>query len=160
VFLHFSLAREHGRLRLVLHHDDDRLPRRPPPHINLQHHPCRTSLPPRNGFPVPRGRGTESRRTTASPSLKRRCPETLAHILSTHPAGGGEDGRSGDHRRRATSRSRHSIKYWAEISPKYGERTRKVLEHAIHEIYNHNASGLYFEELFWSVLQSSPPHPP
>jgi hypothetical protein len=92
----------------VLHHDDDRLPRRPPPHINLQHHPCRASLPPRNDFPVPRGRGTESRRTTASPSLKRRCPETLAHILSTHPAGGGEDGRSGSHRRRATSRLRHS----------------------------------------------------
>jgi hypothetical protein len=95
-------------LRRALFHDHDRLPRRPPPHINLQHHPCRASLPPRNGFPVPRGRGTESRRTTASPSLKRRCPETLAHILSTHPAGGGEDGRSGSHRRRATSRLRHS----------------------------------------------------
>jgi cullin 3 len=42
----------------------------------------------------------------------------------------------------------------------YGERTRMVLEHAIHEIYNHNASGLYFEELYRLVLQSSPPHPP
>ncbi|KAK7266369.1 hypothetical protein RIF29_19013 [Crotalaria pallida] len=32
--------------------------------------------------------------------------------------------------------------------PKFAEKTWKVLEHAIHEIYNHNASGLSFEELY------------
>ena len=34
------------------------------------------------------------------------------------------------------------------VDPKYAEKTWKVLEHAIHEIYNHNASGLSFEELY------------
>ncbi|GKV08717.1 hypothetical protein SLEP1_g20313 [Rubroshorea leprosula] len=32
--------------------------------------------------------------------------------------------------------------------PKYAEKTWNILEHAIHEIYNHNASGLSFEELY------------
>lgn len=34
------------------------------------------------------------------------------------------------------------------MDPKYGEKTWKVLEDAIHEINNHNASGLSFEELY------------
>ncbi|KEH24997.1 cullin 3B [Medicago truncatula] len=32
--------------------------------------------------------------------------------------------------------------------PNYAEKTWKLLEHAIHEIYNRNASGLSFEELY------------
>ncbi|KAF0910659.1 hypothetical protein E2562_004653 [Oryza meyeriana var. granulata] len=40
------------------------------------------------------------------------------------------------------------FKHRVELDPKYTERTWKVLEHAIHEIYNHNASGLSFEELY------------
>ncbi|KAL5152978.1 Cullin-3A [Glycine soja] len=39
------------------------------------------------------------------------------------------------------------------VDPKYAEKTWKVLEHAIHEIYNHNASGLSFEELYRSEAQ-------
>ncbi|CAH8257622.1 unnamed protein product [Arabidopsis lyrata] len=35
-----------------------------------------------------------------------------------------------------------------QIDPKYADKTWKILEHAIHEIYNHNASGLSFEELY------------
>ncbi|XP_059640189.1 cullin-3A-like [Cornus florida] len=34
------------------------------------------------------------------------------------------------------------------LDPKYAEKTWKVLEHAIREIYNRNASGLSFEELY------------
>ncbi|AAF22918.1 putative cullin; 66460-68733 [Arabidopsis thaliana] len=34
------------------------------------------------------------------------------------------------------------------VDPKYADKTWKILEHAIHEIYNHNASGLSFEELY------------
>ncbi|KAL1187759.1 Cullin-3B [Cardamine amara subsp. amara] len=34
------------------------------------------------------------------------------------------------------------------VDPKYSDKTWKILEHAIHEIYNHNASGLSFEELY------------
>lgn len=41
-----------------------------------------------------------------------------------------------------------AFKHRVEIDPKYAEKTWKVLEHAIHEIYNHNASGLSFEELY------------
>ncbi|XP_072985513.1 cullin-3B-like isoform X1 [Typha latifolia] len=44
-----------------------------------------------------------------------------------------------------------AFKHRVEIDPKYAERTWKVLEHAIHEIYNHNASGLSFEELYRSA---------
>ncbi|XXG38965.1 hypothetical protein AAC387_Pa01g0047 [Persea americana] len=41
-----------------------------------------------------------------------------------------------------------AFKHRVEVDPKYAEKTWKVLEHAIHEIYNHNASGLSFEELY------------
>ncbi|GLJ44920.1 hypothetical protein SUGI_0945710 [Cryptomeria japonica] len=34
------------------------------------------------------------------------------------------------------------------MDPKYADRTWKLIEHAIHEIYSHNASGLSFEELY------------
>ncbi|RWV98361.1 hypothetical protein BHE74_00011809 [Ensete ventricosum] len=44
-----------------------------------------------------------------------------------------------------------AFKHRVELDPKYAERTWKVLEHAIHEIYNHNASGLSFEELYRST---------
>lgn len=44
-----------------------------------------------------------------------------------------------------------AFKHRVEVDPKYAERTWKVLEHAIHEIYNHNASGLSFEELYRSA---------
>ncbi len=36
----------------------------------------------------------------------------------------------------------------------YAEKTWKVLEDAIHEINNHNASGLSFEELYRCVINS------
>lgn len=41
-----------------------------------------------------------------------------------------------------------AFKHKVEHDPKYAERTWKVLEHAIHEIYNNNASRLSFEELY------------
>ncbi|KAJ6852202.1 cullin-3A-like [Iris pallida] len=41
-----------------------------------------------------------------------------------------------------------AFKHRVEVDPKYAEKTWKVLEHAIHEIYNHNSSGLSFEELY------------
>eukprot|EP00268_Persea_americana_P014049 TRINITY_DN1621_c0_g1_i4.p1 TRINITY_DN1621_c0_g1~~TRINITY_DN1621_c0_g1_i4.p1 ORF type:complete len:734 (-),score=144.87 TRINITY_DN1621_c0_g1_i4:953-3154(-) len=41
-----------------------------------------------------------------------------------------------------------AFKHRVELDPKYAEKTWKLLEHAIHEIYNHNASGLSFEELY------------
>ncbi|XP_072952958.1 cullin-3B-like [Typha angustifolia] len=44
-----------------------------------------------------------------------------------------------------------AFKHRVELDPKYAERTWKVLEHAINEIYNHNASGLSFEELYRSA---------
>lgn len=40
------------------------------------------------------------------------------------------------------------FKHKVEIDPKYADHTWKILEDAIHEIYNHNASGLSFEELY------------
>jgi cullin 3 len=40
------------------------------------------------------------------------------------------------------------FKHKVEVDPRYGERTWKLLEDAIREIYNHNASGLSFEELY------------
>ncbi|GJP50323.1 hypothetical protein CLOM_g9454 [Closterium sp. NIES-68] len=39
---------------------------------------------------------------------------------------------------------RHKV----EMDPKYAEKTWGILEDAIHQIYNHNASGLSFEELY------------
>ncbi|RDX62284.1 Cullin-3A, partial [Mucuna pruriens] len=41
-----------------------------------------------------------------------------------------------------------AFKHRVVVDPKYAEKTWKVLEHAIQEIYNHNASGLSFEELY------------
>ncbi|KAF5196749.1 Cullin-3b [Thalictrum thalictroides] len=41
-----------------------------------------------------------------------------------------------------------AFKHRVVVDPKYAEKTWKVLEHAIREIYNHNASGLSFEELY------------
>eukprot|EP01018_Ginkgo_biloba_P015329 Gb_08576 [translate_table: standard] len=43
------------------------------------------------------------------------------------------------------------FKHKVEMDPKYAEKTWKIIEHAIHEIYNHNASGLSFEELYRSA---------
>eukprot|EP00252_Welwitschia_mirabilis_P001892 TRINITY_DN1185_c0_g1_i1.p1 TRINITY_DN1185_c0_g1~~TRINITY_DN1185_c0_g1_i1.p1 ORF type:complete len:733 (-),score=125.87 TRINITY_DN1185_c0_g1_i1:316-2514(-) len=40
------------------------------------------------------------------------------------------------------------FRHRVEMDPKYADRTWKILEHAIQEIYNHNASGLSFEELY------------
>lgn len=34
------------------------------------------------------------------------------------------------------------------MDPRYADKTWDLLEHAIREIYNHNASGLSFEELY------------
>ncbi|CAI5462909.1 unnamed protein product [Closterium sp. Yama58-4] len=39
---------------------------------------------------------------------------------------------------------RHKV----EMDPRYAEKTWGILEDAIHQIYNHNASGLSFEELY------------
>ncbi|PKU70591.1 cullin-3A-like [Dendrobium catenatum] len=44
-----------------------------------------------------------------------------------------------------------ALKQRVEIDLKHGEKTCKVLERAIYEIYNCNASGLSFEELYRSV---------
>ncbi|EFJ05563.1 hypothetical protein SELMODRAFT_98006 [Selaginella moellendorffii] len=40
------------------------------------------------------------------------------------------------------------FKHKVEMDPRYAEKTWKILEDAIHEIYNRNASGLSFEELY------------
>lgn len=45
-----------------------------------------------------------------------------------------------------------AFKHRVVVDPKYAEKTWKILEHAIHEIYNHNASGLSFEELYRSAF--------
>ncbi|GAB2280287.1 hypothetical protein Dimus_014929 [Dionaea muscipula] len=45
-------------------------------------------------------------------------------------------------------RSIDVFKHRVVVDPKYAEKTWKILEHAIFEIYNHNASGLSFEELY------------
>ncbi|KAL3501403.1 hypothetical protein ACH5RR_035852 [Cinchona calisaya] len=41
-----------------------------------------------------------------------------------------------------------AFKHKVVVDPKFADKTWKILEHAIHEIYNHNASGLSFEELY------------
>lgn len=46
-----------------------------------------------------------------------------------------------------------AFKHRVVVDPKYAEKTWKILEHAIHEIYNHNASGLSFEELYRSISE-------
>eukprot|EP00850_Spirogloea_muscicola_P025904 SM004746S16491 [mRNA] locus=s4746:138:1046:- [translate_table: standard] len=40
------------------------------------------------------------------------------------------------------------FKHKVEMDPRYADKTWKVLEDAIHEIYRHNAGGLSFEELY------------
>ncbi|CAI5465659.1 unnamed protein product [Closterium sp. Yama58-4] len=46
---------------------------------------------------------------------------------------------------------RHKV----EMDPRYAEKTWGILEDAIHQIYNHNASGLSFEELYRSPSTAS-----
>ncbi|XP_019157137.1 PREDICTED: cullin-3A-like [Ipomoea nil] len=41
-----------------------------------------------------------------------------------------------------------AFKHRVVVDVKYAEKTWKIIEHAINEIYNHNASGLSFEELY------------
>ncbi|CAI7862141.1 unnamed protein product [Closterium sp. NIES-54] len=41
------------------------------------------------------------------------------------------------------------------MDPRYAEKTWGILEDAIHQIYNHNASGLSFEELYRYALRPS-----
>ncbi|XP_031122102.1 cullin-3A-like [Ipomoea triloba] len=41
-----------------------------------------------------------------------------------------------------------AFKHRVVVDPKYADKTWKILEHAINEIYNRNASGLSFEELY------------
>lgn len=41
-----------------------------------------------------------------------------------------------------------AFKHKVVVDPKYADKTWRLLEHAINEIYNHNASGLSFEELY------------
>eukprot|EP00261_Vitis_vinifera_P021065 XP_010652162.1 PREDICTED: cullin-3A isoform X1 [Vitis vinifera] len=46
-----------------------------------------------------------------------------------------------------------AFKHRVVVDPKYADKTWKILEHAIHEIYNHNASGLSFEELYRNLIR-------
>lgn len=41
-----------------------------------------------------------------------------------------------------------AFKHSVIMDPRYADHTWNVLEHAIHEIYNQNASTLSFEELY------------
>ncbi|KAI5381514.1 Cullin-3B [Lathyrus oleraceus] len=41
-----------------------------------------------------------------------------------------------------------AFKHRVIMDPRYAEHTWKILEHAIHEIYDKNASSLSFEELY------------
>lgn len=49
-----------------------------------------------------------------------------------------------------------AFKHKVVVDPKYADKTWKILEHAINEIYNHNASGLSFEELYRFALLQFP----
>ncbi|CAM6113521.1 unnamed protein product [Calypogeia fissa] len=40
------------------------------------------------------------------------------------------------------------FKHTVEMDPRYAEKTWKILEDAIQEIYNHNRTGMSFEELY------------
>ncbi|CAL5392059.1 unnamed protein product [Camellia sinensis] len=40
------------------------------------------------------------------------------------------------------------FKHRVVVDSKYADMTWKNLEHAIHEIYNHNTSGLCMEDLY------------
>ena len=44
-----------------------------------------------------------------------------------------------------------AFKHKVVVDPKYADKTWKILEHAIHEIYNDNADVLNTEELYRSV---------
>ena len=44
-----------------------------------------------------------------------------------------------------------AFKHKVVVDPKYADETWKILEHAIHEIYNDNADVLNTEELYRSV---------
>lgn len=48
-----------------------------------------------------------------------------------------------------------AFKHKVVVDPKYADKTWKILEHAINEIYNHNASGLSFEELYRYISLNS-----
>lgn len=48
-----------------------------------------------------------------------------------------------------------AFKHKVVVDPKYADKTWKILEHAINEIYNHNASGLSFEELYRFAFRQS-----
>ena len=50
------------------------------------------------------------------------------------------------------------FKHRVEVDPKFFDKSWKKLDDAIREIYNHNASGLSFEELY--RLTPSCPTPP
>ncbi|GAA0145750.1 ubiquitin-protein ligase [Lithospermum erythrorhizon] len=41
-----------------------------------------------------------------------------------------------------------AFKHKVVVDPKYADKTWKIIEHAIHQIYSHNASSLSFEELY------------
>ncbi|MCI44228.1 cullin-3A-like, partial [Trifolium medium] len=41
-----------------------------------------------------------------------------------------------------------SFKHRVIMDPKNADETWKIVEQAIHRIYNHNASGLNFEQLY------------
>ncbi|KAJ9549064.1 hypothetical protein OSB04_021607 [Centaurea solstitialis] len=45
-----------------------------------------------------------------------------------------------------------AFKHKVVVDPRYADKTWRLLEHAINEIYNHNASGLSFEELYRSLF--------
>ncbi|KAI6686439.1 hypothetical protein NL676_032352 [Syzygium grande] len=48
-----------------------------------------------------------------------------------------------------------AFKHKAVVDPKYADKTWKILEHAIHEIYNDNASSICFEDLYRLALSLS-----
>lgn len=45
-----------------------------------------------------------------------------------------------------------AFKHRVVVDPKYADKTWQILERAIHQIYNQDASGLSFEELYRSFL--------
>jgi cullin 3 len=50
------------------------------------------------------------------------------------------------------------FKHRVEVDPKFFDKSWKKLDDAIREIYNHNASGLSFEELYrFTPLRPSRP---
>lgn len=47
-----------------------------------------------------------------------------------------------------------AFKHRVVVDPKYADKTWQILERAIHQIYNQDASGLSFEELYRSFIAS------